>query len=240
MRFLLDGFLQAHYAFSNKRTFTAKSRRGRKMKKFVLYARESTKQQNFGLGFQLNAMRKYAQQNSGDIVCEYVEVCSGRGTKVELAKAVAHTKREKDCMLLVLRVDRLSRRAVEVLQLISEVQFIIVESPGLTQLTIGVMALVAQEEHRLISLRTKQALEAARLNGVVLGRNGSVLAEQNKRDADLFALNMKDTIIDYLSCGYSANKIAGLLNYNNVKSARGGRWQATQVLSIMRRLETCV
>jgi DNA invertase Pin-like site-specific DNA recombinase len=63
---------------------------------------------------------------------------------------------------VIAKLDRLSRDAHFLLGLASS-------SPSTCRLTVGIMALVAEEERRLISVRTKAALAAAKARGVKLG-----------------------------------------------------------------------
>ncbi len=77
--------------------------------------------------------------------------------------------------LLIARLDRLSRNAAFLLVLRdSGVRFIACDMPAANDLTVGIMALVAQAERDGISRRTREALAAARARGVRLGNpNGA-------------------------------------------------------------------
>ena len=74
----------------------------------------------------------------------------------------------KDCAtsgatLVVAKLDRLSRDAAFLLQLMKgAVPFVCCDNPHATPLTLGVLAVVAEEERRAISKRTKAALAAKR------------------------------------------------------------------------------
>jgi hypothetical protein len=49
------------------------------------------------------------------------------------------------------------------------VDFVAADMPNANRLTVGIMAMVAEEEGRMISARTKAALAAARKRGTRLG-----------------------------------------------------------------------
>jgi len=208
------------------------------MENFISYLRVSSKLQGsdgLGIAAQRAAIGSYVEKNGGVIIQEFVEVISGKSEKEELGKAVKICKK-MNATLLVLRVDRLSRKAVEVLQLIGQVKFQIVEQPNLNALSIGIMALLAQEEARLIGERTRQALQAAKSRGVILGKNGKNFGKIMKAKSDAFAELHREKLSELYGKGLSANRISQIFNTEGVKSANGGTWQATQVLAMARRL----
>jgi hypothetical protein len=77
--------------------------------------------------------------------------------------------------LAIAKLDRLSRNAAFLLTLRdSGVRFVAANMPETHDLTVGIMALVAQQEREAIARRTKEALQAARARGTKLGNpNGA-------------------------------------------------------------------
>jgi DNA invertase Pin-like site-specific DNA recombinase len=159
------------------------------MEKYVAYYRVSTKQQGrSGLG--LAAQREIIGRFIGEdkvLVSEYEEIESGRKDKREfLLTAIAHAKREK-AKLLIARLDRFSRRVSFIANLMEEgIGLTVAEMPTATDFQLHIFAALAQEERRLISERTKAALQQAKKRGVELGKNGRVLAERNREEKERF------------------------------------------------------
>ena len=93
---------------------------------------------------------------------------SGRNP-ARLAKAL-HLAKVTSAMLVIAKLDRLSRNAAFLLTLRdSGVRFAAVDLPEGNDLRVGIMALVAQAEREAISRRTREALAVARSRGVRLG-----------------------------------------------------------------------
>lgn len=129
---------------------------------FVAYYRVSTKKQGksgLGLDAQKRDVEHYAK-GKGVILAEYIEVESGKKkNRIELHKAIAHAKSE-GAILVVAKLDRLSRDAAFTIELSnSDVNFVCVDNPHITKMTIGILALVNQDEAERISKRTKAALQ---------------------------------------------------------------------------------
>jgi len=213
--------------------------------KFVAYFRVSTdKQGRSGLGFeaQRHAVDQFLNGGSWSLIGEFIEVESGkRNKRPELEKALAVCKRQK-AKLVIAKLDRLSRNLAFIATLMdSGVEFVAVDNPHANKLTVHILAAVAQHEREMIAQRTKDALQAAKARGVVLGnpkldavRDRAVASV--KADADRFAKNVAPIIREIQSTGVASHRaIARSLNSRGIATARGGVWTAVQVGSILQR-----
>ena len=119
--------------------------------------------------------------------------------------------------------------------------------PSANRLTVGIMAMVAEEEGRMISARTKAALAAAKRRGVQLGgynKNAKLTArarkagqEANARKAAERAADLAPVISELQAVGKtSLRAIAEGLNERGIPTARGtGSWSAAQVMRVIAR-----
>ena len=221
---------------------------------FVSYLRVSTaKQGRSGLGLeaQQEAVAAHIRRERGELLAQYVEVESGKkGEKdrPELAKALEHC-RLTGAILLIAKLDRLSRDAHFLLGLQrSSIRFICVDMPQANELTVGIMALVAEEERKAISRRTKEALAAAKARGVKLGcPNGAAHlrkygntagVEAVKSKATEYAESLREVMENIRVSGItSSNGIADELNRRRIATPRGGKWYAASVARCLARLD---
>ena len=146
--------------------------------RFVSYLRVSTKrqgQEGLGIAAQRRAVEDYLNGGSWELIKEFIEVESGgNDQRVELQQAIA-TAKAHGAKLLIAKLDRLSRNASFLLSLRDAgVEFVAADMPDANRFTVGIMALVAEQEREAISQRTKAALKSAKARGVQLGayRNG--------------------------------------------------------------------
>ena len=223
--------------------------------RYIGYVRVSTQQQGrsgLGLEAQQAAIRAYVRDHGGELVDTLKEVESGaHDSRPELAKALKRCNAQ-GCILLIAKLDRLSRNALFLLQLQeSGLDFVCCDMPGANKLTIGIMALLAQQERELISARTKDALAAAKARGVKLGywshreakdtlaghRGSAKGGEAVKANANSFASNRADRVRELRAEGLSYAKIAERLNAEHYRTARGGRWHPTTVKNLLARLD---
>ena len=215
--------------------------------KFIAYFRVSTDRQGksgLGLEAQREAVMNYLNGGRWSLVDEFTEVESGKHSdRPELAKALAACKKRK-AKLVIAKLDRLSRNLAFIAALMeSGVEFVAVDMPHATKLTIHILAAVAQHEREMISERTKAALAAAKKRGRVLGNPN--LAEAAKlayaalrANRRRFAANVRPIIDEIMRAGATShNAIAAKLNERNVKTARGGTWTHVQVGAILRPFE---
>lgn len=223
------------------------------MKKIVCYLRVSTARQGssgLGLDAQLQAVQQYAASMSASIIATFTEVETGKlNTRPELTKAL-HLAKVTGATLVIAKLDRLSRNAAFLMTLQDAgVKFIAADLPQANNLTIGIMALVAQQEAEAISKRTKEALQAAKRRGKVLGNpNGAAAllkaAKGNtaalsaiKKKADNHAANLQPVIDSLNSEGIiSLGGIAKALNERGMLTPRGGIWHKTSVSNLLARI----
>ena len=78
----------------------------------------------------------------------------------------------------------------------------------LTQMILGVISMTIGLEKELMSLRTKEALSAKKLNGISLGKPKGTI-QKSKFDLQ------REKIEELLAVGLSIRKISKLLGYNN-------------------------
>ena len=146
--------------------------------RIIGYERVSTARQGasgLGIAAQRQAIDGFAAQRNATLIARFTEVESGRNPdRPELGKAL-HLAKVTGATLVIAKLDRLSRNAAFLLTLRdSGVRFAAVDLPEANDLTVGIMALVAQQEREAISRRTKEALAVARSRGVRLGNpNGA-------------------------------------------------------------------
>ncbi|MCR9275464.1 MULTISPECIES: recombinase family protein [Mameliella] len=157
--------------------------------KIIAYERVSTARQGrsgLGLEAQRSAIEAFAASRSAGVLARFTEVESGkRNTRPELDKAL-NLARLTGATLVIAKLDRLSRDAAFLLNLqASGVSFLACDMPEANDLTVGIMALVAQQERETISRRTKEALAAAKARGVKPRkpqRRGGAQAGGERRD----------------------------------------------------------
>jgi DNA invertase Pin-like site-specific DNA recombinase len=218
--------------------------------KFASYLRVSTaKQGRSGLGLeaQRKAVEDFLNGGNWQVVKEFVEVESGKkADRPQLAKAF-QACRVHGAKLVIAKLDRLSRNAHFLLGLEQAgIDFVAADMPHANRLTVGIMALMAEEERRMISARTKAALAAAKRRGVKLGGDHGARLTAKQRlagnavqaeRAKARAADLADTVKELQASGAtSLRAIAAGLDARGVPAARGGKWSAAQVLRVLERL----
>lgn len=145
------------------------------------------------------------------------------------------------------KLDRLSRNVAFLATLQESVsRFVAADLPEANELTIHIMAAVAQAERKAISRRTKEALAAAKARGTKLGgsrgnpddlRAGpAASALKRSRLAQSRAAKVMTQIEIIREAGAkSLRSIAAALNARGVSAPRGGEWGAAQVRVVILR-----
>jgi DNA invertase Pin-like site-specific DNA recombinase len=221
---------------------------------FVAYYRVSTaKQGRSGLGLeaQREAVRTFLNGGDWRLLAEFTEVESGkRSDRAELAKAL-QACRVYGARLVIAKLDRLSRDAHFLLGLQKAgVPFVAADMPEANEMVVGIMAVVAQAERKMISARTKSALAAAKARGVKLGgHRGATISDATRNrgnaaraaKARSFAADLSVAIetVRAETGATSAGAIAKELTGRGVPTRSGKtQWQAVQVQRILQRMAT--
>ena len=167
-----------------------------------------------------------------------------------LAQALRHAK-VTNATLVIAKLDRLSRNVAFLATLQdSGVQFLAADMPEANEMTVQLMAVMAQAERKAISRRTKEALQAAKARGQKLGNpNGAAAIRRAgkgttaalgalKAGADSHAARLAPVIADLQAQGItSLLGIAKALNDRHVQTPRGGQWFASSVRNLLLRLD---
>jgi DNA invertase Pin-like site-specific DNA recombinase len=157
------------------------------MSKIVAYYRvSSSKQGKSGLGLeaQQQAVTAYAASSGCEIIESFTEVESGKNNnRPELTEALELCE-ITGARLVIAKLDRLSRSVAFLSGLMeSKVKFTACDNPQASELTIHILAAVAEAERKAISERTKAALQAAKQRGQVLG-NPNIAQARAARDME--------------------------------------------------------
>lgn len=233
--------------------------------KAVAYYRVSTAAQGrsgLGLDAQKAAVADLARQRDLTLLAEFTEVESGkRNDRPTLARALHHAK-ITNAVLVIAKLDRLSRNAAFLLTLRdSGVRFLAADVPDANDLTIGVLAVIAQAEREAISRRTKEALAAIKQkidggeihvsarSGRAVSRLGNPTgaAALGRHCGDLTSARIakRNLVLRYrqeLACvvesikaaGHSsAYAIAAELNRRGIASPRNGKWYPSTTMALL-------
>ncbi len=221
--------------------------------RYIAYYRVSTKRQGtsgLGLEAQRAAVESYLSGNTGSVVADFTEIESGRRSERPALMAALEACHVHQAVLLVAKLDRLARNAHFLLGLKNAgIEFVCCDMPSANRMTVGILAVVAEEEAKTISERTKAALAAAKARGVKLGSPGNLTdagrakgaqrgSESLSRSADKFANRVQSQVAALSETGITGTKaLARALNDRNIPARRGGKWTATQVQRLLNRLE---
>lgn len=221
--------------------------------KIVTYIRVSTdKQGRSGLGLEAQkaAIDAFTATNSADTIASFTEVETGRDNDRPALAQALKTARIHGATLVIAKLDRLSRNAEFLLRLQGgSVPFLCCDMPDANALTVGIMAVIAQAESKMIGDRTRVAMQAAKAQGRTFGNpngadalrragkgNGASCAVQ-KANALTRTQDLSDTLQDVVAAGHMTLKAqANELNRRGISTPRGGKWHASSVSNLRDRL----
>jgi len=208
------------------------------------YRVSTAKQGQSGLGLEAQkaAVLVHARSQSLVLSSEFTEVETGTRKKrrPQLEAALEQTKRIGG-VLLIAKLDRLARNVAVVAALMeSGVRFVAVDMPEADNLTIHVMAAVAEREAQLISSRTKAALGARKARGLTLGKaeNLNLAARQAGAKTNLGRAVHDMRIVAAYALrrqGLSLRAVAAQLEAHGFRTRQGGPWNAVQIKRVLDR-----
>jgi DNA invertase Pin-like site-specific DNA recombinase len=234
------------------------------MRKFVSYLRVSTdKQGRSGLGLEAQraAVADFLNGGQWKHIAEFVEIETGKNDDRPMLREALHRAKVTGATLVIAKLDRLSRNVGFIARLQeSQVRFVCADMPDANELTINLLASIAQHERKAISERTARALQAVKAqekdprqrqarrkrgkkglgnpNGAKalqgLGNEAAVHALLAK--ADRHAQDVLPIVQDIQSTGVtSLRSIAAELNARGILTARKGQWHPTTVRNLLNR-----
>lgn len=216
--------------------------------RYIAYYRVSTKRQGLGLEAQASSVHQFISTEQGaELIAEYSEKESGKDDeRPELEKALREC-REKNAVLLLAKLDRLSRRVSFIFALKeASVRFRALDMPEVQDvLTLAIYAGLAEQERLLISTRTKAALQALKAQGVKLGNPNGITREVRERINATIGEKAKNNSNNRQSreaalrkkqAGYTIPEIVRYLNDNGYKTSRGCEHNYNSVKRLLQNL----
>lgn len=231
------------------------------MKKvYVAYYRVSTREQgDSGLGLlaQKTAALNFISRSGGEINKSFQEIESGKNCdRKQLSSAIEYCQKN-GYTLLIAKLDRLSRNARFILTLReSGVKFVCADMPEANNLTIGLLAILAEDEAKRTSDRTKSALNEIKLKiakgevhisksgkvVVKLGNPSNLTNEDRKKGNEAKKAKISEDVERQKSKAYatalyantiSLAEVANQLNKAGFTAPKGGKFSKTQVARLL-------
>ena len=204
----------------------------------LAYLRVSTGEQaesGAGIEAQRQAILAEAARRGWSNV-EFIEDSGFSGKTINrpgLRAALDMLKRGEATVLVVSKMDRLSRSLLDFVTIMAEAErqgwsLVALDCPAdpstpAGEAMVSVMAAFSQLERRLIGQRTREALAVKRAAGVRLGRPPAI------DDA------VEQRIRAERASGATLRGIADHLNDDGIPTARGGRWHASTLQRVLAR-----
>ena len=138
----------------------------------ALYRVSTAEQGHSGLGMEAQqaSVRAFVAVQGWTLVDEFSDIASGKDDRRPGFQAALRRCRQIGAVLVAARLDRITRRAHTLSQLLEDGYSIrAADMPGADDLMMRIYAAMAQKERELISERTRVALAAAKARGRALG-----------------------------------------------------------------------
>jgi DNA invertase Pin-like site-specific DNA recombinase len=216
----------------------------------ALYRVSTAEQGHSGLGLEAQqaSVRAFVECEGWTLVTEHQDIASGKDDRRPGFQAALIRCRQLGAVLVAARLDRITRRAHTLSQLLEEgISIRAADMPGADDLMMRVYAAMAQKERELISERTRAALAAARARGAVLGGDrgwrpprppcaaAAAIArtEQASRRAHRLSLEIDALVAEGIQ---SHQGLARALSMKGVPTPRGSAgWTHTTVARLLAR-----
>jgi DNA invertase Pin-like site-specific DNA recombinase len=218
------------------------------MRRYVLYLRVSSQDQGrSGLGLEAQQrdidlfLENYADAPY-EVVERFVEVQSGKDDDRPLLEAAIQLAKKANAVLVVSKLDRLSRRVSFIAALMEDkaLEFKVAQMPYADKFQLHIYACLAEQERDFISQRTKAALAAAKARGQKLGApviHLKKLAEAKSKKAESAAQRIASVIQPLRQQGKALREICDALNGAGLKTERGGQYHPSLVSRMLKRLD---
>jgi DNA invertase Pin-like site-specific DNA recombinase len=217
----------------------------------ALYRVSTAEQGHSGLGLEAQqaSVRAFVTAQGWTLVAEFSDIASGKDDRRPGFQAALARCRQLGAVLVAARLDRITRRAHTLSQLLEDGYSIrAADMPGADDLMMRIYAAMAQKERELISERTRAALAAARARGTALGGNrgyrppagpdaaAAALARREVAERAAFRLALE---LDRLRAeGISGRAaLARAMNERGIAPPAGrGAWTHTTVARLLQRV----
>lgn len=228
------------------------------MSKIVAYYRVSTSKQGksgLGLEAQQQAVSAYAASSGCEIIESFTEIESGKNNNRPKLTEALELCEITGARLVIAKLDRLSRSVAFLSGLMeSKVKFTACDNPQASELTIHILAAVAEAERKAISERTRVALQAAKQRGQVLG-NPNIAEARAARDMEAALQKATEARVNASKLraekvmrviekarengAHTLQAIADYLNHQtSITTTRGKPWSRTAVQRVIRNEST--
>lgn len=205
--------------------------------KALIYTRVSSGEQGeskLGLEAQASKCSEYSDRQGLEVLEVLAEVKSGKSVKARpvLSEALARLKAGEAQVLVVAKLDRLSRSLFDFASLLQRSEregwsVVLLDLGVDTTTPVGrlqaqIVASVAEFERARISERCREAAQAKKARGQRVGGTAITSRAVARRVVKLRHAE-----------GLTLSAIAELLNSEGVSSARGGKWHASSVKALL-------
>lgn len=220
-----------------------------KKQQYICYFRTSTQKQNLGIEAQRTMTNNYINSVGGEMVDFVEEQESGKNDNREGLERAIKLCEQHGAILLIAKLDRLSRSISFLFQLRDRVaknniEIKALDMPSFNTMSLGIYATMAQSERENISSRTRNALQVLKSRGIKLGNPQNLTAEAQQRGVDSIKLKARTNdqnrqaqavIVTCIGNGMNYTSTADYLNGLNYKTSKNKTFQATTVMRLYNR-----